>query len=253
MDWGVFYIIGNILKRRYLKWACMIHLDICTIRYGQKKDQESNGHFDSRPLKVRNQFDFLACKWLATHHWKSLNEGYNFYLNLISIRGLHTKLWAPKVTGIPTLTISKLPLGNPETKCHLDVGLMERHIVYYKGEGGGFPQVWAVLSLVSSNCLWLVLAPKVLQLCTNHFMLVLCRFVWVVEACQFFLVPSWNSNTPLYPSKVLWARERASIPYSSVVFSLDWHLSPSRSWERINPNENHESNFDNDMENSNLS
>jgi hypothetical protein len=28
---------------------------------------------------------------------------------------------------------------------------MVRHIIYYKGEGGGFPQVRAVLSLVSSN------------------------------------------------------------------------------------------------------
>jgi len=30
---------------------------------------------------------------------------------------------------------------------------MERHIVYYKGESGGFPQVRAVMSLVSSNLL----------------------------------------------------------------------------------------------------
>jgi hypothetical protein len=30
---------------------------------------------------------------------------------------------------------------------------------------------------------WLVLAPKVLQLCTNHLVLVLCRFVWVIEVC----------------------------------------------------------------------
>jgi len=28
---------------------------------------------------------------------------------------------------------------NPETKNQLDVGLVERHKVYYKGEGGGFP------------------------------------------------------------------------------------------------------------------
>ncbi len=39
------------------------------------------------------------------------------------------------------------------TKCHLDVGLMERHKVYYKGEGGGFPQVQAMVNLVSSNLL----------------------------------------------------------------------------------------------------
>jgi hypothetical protein len=37
------------------------------------------------------------------------------------------------------------------TKCHLDVGLMERHRVYYKGEGGSFPQIQAVVSLVSPS------------------------------------------------------------------------------------------------------
>jgi hypothetical protein len=40
---------------------------------------------------------------------------------------------------------------NPKTKCHLDMGFMERHKVYYKGEGGGFPQVRAVVSLMNSN------------------------------------------------------------------------------------------------------
>ncbi len=64
--------------------------------------------------------------------------------------------------------ISGLPFGSPGTKCHLDVGLMERHRVYYKGEGDGFPQVQAVVSFVSPSCLWFVLAPKMLRLCTNH-------------------------------------------------------------------------------------
>jgi hypothetical protein len=44
-----------------------------------------------------------------------------------------------------------LGISGPGTKCHLDVGLMERHKVYYKGEGGGFPQVRAVVSLVSPS------------------------------------------------------------------------------------------------------
>jgi hypothetical protein len=60
-------------------------------------------------------------------------------------------------------------------KSHFDVGPVERSRVYYKGEGGGFPQVQAVVSLVYSCCLWLVLAPKVLQLCTNHFVWVMCK------------------------------------------------------------------------------
>ncbi len=48
---------------------------------------------------------------------------------------------------------SHLGNGNPRTKCHLDVNLVERHKIYYKGEGGGFPQVRAVVNLVSLSLL----------------------------------------------------------------------------------------------------
>jgi hypothetical protein len=57
--------------------------------------------------------------------------------------------------------ISGLSLGSPGTKSHLDVAPMERRKIYYKGEGGGFPQVRAVVSLMCSSCPWLVLASKV--------------------------------------------------------------------------------------------
>jgi len=62
-------------------------------------------------------------------------------------------------------------------KSHLDVGPMKRSRVYYKGEGGGFPQVRAVVSLMCPCCPWLILTPKVLQLCTNHLMWVVCKLV----------------------------------------------------------------------------
>jgi hypothetical protein len=75
--------------------------------------------------------------------------GYNFASNLISIRGLHAKLWAPKVARVPTLGISGPP--SPGTQCHLNAGLMASHVVYYKGEGGGFSQVRAVVGLVSPS------------------------------------------------------------------------------------------------------
>jgi hypothetical protein len=42
-----------------------------------------------------------------------LNEGCNFALNLISIGGLETKLWTPKVAKVVIFVISELPLGNP--------------------------------------------------------------------------------------------------------------------------------------------
>jgi hypothetical protein len=88
----VLYIIEKLLKRRCLKWACIAHLNICNTSYNQKKGRESNGQFDSRPLKVRNQPDFLTCRCHATYRWKALNEGYNFDSYLIAIEGLHRKL-----------------------------------------------------------------------------------------------------------------------------------------------------------------
>jgi len=45
---------------------------------------------------------------------------------------------------------------------------------YYKGEGGGFLQVWAVVSFESSCLPMFVHAPKVFQLHTN-------QLVWVVQ------------------------------------------------------------------------
>jgi hypothetical protein len=42
----------------------------------------------------------------------------------------------------------------------------------------------------------------------------------MIEAYQFFLVPSWSSSTPLYP-KVQGAKEQPPIPCSFVIFSLE--------------------------------
>jgi hypothetical protein len=185
----------------------------------QKKGRESNCQIDSRPLKVKNRPDFLACMWRETYRWKALDEGYNFTLDLISIRGLHAKLWDPKVAGVPILVISGLPFRSLETKCHLDVGLLERHIVYYKGGGGGFLQVRAVVSLVSPSLP--VARPSTKSAPSIH--------VWVNKCLSFFLVLSQSSSTPFNSPKVLWARERAPTVDSSVVFILDSHLNLSLS------------------------
>jgi hypothetical protein len=182
MAWEIPYIIKKFLERKCLKWARMTHLDIWNTSYGQKKGWESNWQFDSRPLKVGNWPDFIMCRWRVTYYWKDLDKGYNFALDLISIKGLLAKLWGPKITGVPTLAILRLPLGSPKTKCHLDVGLTEYTI---RGKVVASPQVWVVVSLVNSSCPWLVLAPKVLQLCINHLVFGLYRLMWVVDACHF--------------------------------------------------------------------
>ncbi len=150
--WRFTYIIGKLLKHRCLKWVRMTHLDIWNTIYGQKKGRESNWQFDSRPRKVGNRPDSLACRWRATRCWKTLENGYNFALDLISIEGLQKKLLSHKVAEVPTLAISGLPLGSLGTKSHLDEGVTERCRVYM-GEGGGFPWVRAVVSLICSKSL----------------------------------------------------------------------------------------------------
>ncbi len=80
-----------------------------------------------------------------------------------------------QVPGLQLGIVSGLQLGSPRKKSHLDVASAESYRVYYKGEDGGFPQVRTMVSLVCPCCPWLVLTLKVLQLCTNHFVWVVCR------------------------------------------------------------------------------
>jgi len=71
---------------------------------------------------------------------------------------------APKLQKFELARFRDSHLGVLREKNHLDVGPVERCRVYYKGEGGGFPQVRAMVILVCPCCPWFVLAPKVLQL-----------------------------------------------------------------------------------------
>jgi hypothetical protein len=136
-----------------------------------------------------------ACHISLESSWQELQLYFRWHCDPRSAR----KVMGLQSRGSPNL--GDFHLGVRRQKVHLDVGLMDKGRVYYKREGGGFPQVRAVVSLVCPCCLWFVLAPKVPQLCINHLVWVLCRPMWVSEACQLFLIPSRSSSTPLYPSK----------------------------------------------------
>jgi hypothetical protein len=177
----------------------MIHLRISNTNYGQMKGRESNCQFDSRPLKVRNRPNFLVWRWHVIYHWKALDEDYNFAFILISIKGLHTKLWAPKIVGVPTLGISTLPLGSPEKKWHLSAGLVTRYRVYYKGEGGGSSSRWWILWI--HGCPWLVRAPKCSNYALTNLLFGLCRYVWVNELLVNLLSPMLELQHAFLPSK----------------------------------------------------
>jgi hypothetical protein len=131
------------------KMAFYEPVDICGTSYGWKKGREPNWQFDSWPLKVENRPNPGVCRWSATHHYKALKESYKFALGLISIKGWSKKLWMPKVSGVQTGTVSGLHFGSPRKKCHSDASAVERHKEYYMGEGGGFPQIRAVVNQVN--------------------------------------------------------------------------------------------------------
>ncbi len=152
------------MKRRYRKCPRIGHLDIFSPSYGQKKGRESNWQFDSRPLKVWNRplpdIRFES----ATRRWKDLDEGYNFDSDLVPIRLFSRELWAPKVPGLQPGYFRDnfgTPTWESREKEPLDVASAESCREYYKGEGGGFPRVRAVVSQMSPNAHGLSQHPRV--------------------------------------------------------------------------------------------
>ncbi len=136
------------MKNKCLKWTHITHLDIWnTLQPKERSGVKLIVWFLT--IKSQESTRFFACKWHATYHWKVFDKGYNFVLDLILIEGLHTKLWGPKVVGIPTLGLT--PIWESWDKMSFGCEPCGEHIVYYKGEGGGFPQVRAVVSLVSPS------------------------------------------------------------------------------------------------------
>jgi hypothetical protein len=97
---SVLGVIGKVLKCRYQKCPRILHLDICSPSYGQKKGRESNWQFDSRPLKVENRPAPDVRFESVIRRWKDLDEGYNFGLDLVAIRGQGEELWPVKFPGV---------------------------------------------------------------------------------------------------------------------------------------------------------
>jgi hypothetical protein len=222
LDWGFFWFFKEFIKKllecRCPRWACMTHLNTSNTNHSQKKGRESNWRFDSRPQKVGNRLNFLACKRRARYRWKALDEGYNFALDLIANRGMHTKLWASKVTGIPTL-------GQND----IWVLVMWASIEYtIRGKVVASPKskVWWVLWICV--CSWLVHAPKCSNYAPTTLFFGLCRFVWVIEL--LVNLPKSHPRAPAHPStpEVQRAKECAQLLLLPLSSPLDLQLSPSR-------------------------
>jgi len=58
----------------------------------------------------------MCVQGCATYHWKVIDEGYNFDLNLISIKGFHKKLWPSKVPEVLILRVLGLAIWEFQDK-----------------------------------------------------------------------------------------------------------------------------------------
>jgi hypothetical protein len=155
--------------------------------------------------------------WLATYCWKALDKGYNFVLDHISIGGLHTKLWGPKVTGVPGQNAIWMWASWKGTE-------YIRGKVVASSKSGPWWVLWIQV------CPWLVLAPKALQQCTNQLVVYFSAgFVWVNNYLSFFLIPSRSSSTPLYPWKCCEPGHMPQLLTLPPFFTLGSHLSLARS------------------------
>jgi hypothetical protein len=161
------------------------------------------------------------CKWHGTYHWKNLNKGYNFALDLTSIEGMHKKLWASKVVGVPISGISGLPTWEPWDK--MTVGCMVHGHAQRILLGGRW---WLLSSLGwGESCESVfVCDSSVHQKCSNYtltnLLFGLCRSVWIIDSLVTCCSPHPKVPTCPFALEMLRANEHAPIPYPSVIFTL---------------------------------
>ncbi len=135
--------------------SCEVILDIYTSRPFQWYQE----HFNARCFDPCNQaLSFWESRrtpspqlWECEFHphtWPKWGCDRKSYGPLKLQESQFREFWNSNL-GVPILGILGLQLGNPKTKWHLGVGPMPKHKEYYKGEGGGFPQVRTMVSLVS--------------------------------------------------------------------------------------------------------
>jgi hypothetical protein len=120
----------------------------------------------------------IMWRWRATYRCKDLDKGYNFALDLISIGGLHIKLWGPKVTRVPTLGISGQNVIWMWASWRSTEYIIRGKLVTSPKSG----LRWVLWVRISP---WLILAPKMLKLYTNQLVIGLCKFVWVIKFLPF--------------------------------------------------------------------
>jgi len=175
MACGVLYIIGNLFEHRCLKWVHIAHLESKTQVMAKRRAENQIASLTPDQKKLGIDSIYLTAEGMQ-HTIRKLSTRIITLFKTTSRFEVYSQSYGvPKSQESQLARFRDFHLRVPEENSHLDVGSVANHRVYYKGEGDGFPQVWAVVNLVCPCCPWLILAPKVFQLCTNHFVWVVCR------------------------------------------------------------------------------
>jgi hypothetical protein len=142
--------------------------------YGQKKGRESNWQFDSQPLEVGNRPDFFACRWHVAYCWKTLNTD-------------TTLLQTSSQSEVYTRSYGALKLWESQLKFFWDshLGVLGQNAIWMWALRRGIEYTIRGKVVASSKsgpwwvlwirvCLWFILTPKVLKLCTNQLVVWFC-------------------------------------------------------------------------------
>jgi hypothetical protein len=113
---------------------------------------------------------------------------------------MQSRVMSSQSTRTPIETISRLQLGSPGKKSHLDLASVASCREYYMGEGGGFPESgpWWVL------CVKVPVACPNIQGCSR----MLTNLLWLVFGCRFKQV-----NLVPLPSLFLGLLAQPSTPF----------------------------------------
>jgi hypothetical protein len=115
--------------------------------------------------KSRESTCYRPPNWECDTSLKRSRRGLQVCFRPCRDQTLQSKVMSAQSPGTPPRIVSGLQLGSPGKKSHLDVASAESCREYYKGEGGGFPRVRAVVCLVVQSARGLSLHPRVSRKC----------------------------------------------------------------------------------------
>jgi hypothetical protein len=110
--------------------------------------------------KSRESTSFRHQIWVCNMALERSRLGLQLWFRSRCDRTLQSGVMAVQSSGSSARTISRLHFGSPGNLCHLDVASMASCREYYMGEGGGFPRVQAVVSLLCPSARGLSQHPR---------------------------------------------------------------------------------------------